>query len=166
MSLARDIRYKDKLKHEGHDLIDALRRMGIPYAGCYRHLSRDLGWPEYRCHFQVPHTIEDYHMMVASLRRFHDTIQGTRRGNPWRKKKRKKESSKKSPKDPGKPRDISPESIPDRQVVTMRMKIVKKRDTLPYEEMKEAFRQLEQRRAQKIEEDSPFIRLLKKMCVL
>lgn len=85
MNPTKELRYKDKVKHEGHDLIDRLLRMGVKRAGIYAHLSHKLGWRSQLVHFSAPHTTEELQRMRDALQEFHNHIWSVRR-----KKKEKK----------------------------------------------------------------------------
>ena len=98
MSVFSDIRYSDKLKHEGHDLIDDLVRMGVPRYKVYKRMAKVLRLSHQEAHFSAAGSIERLEQMVKMLRNYADHVSVHRTKNklirpilrPKKKKKQKK----------------------------------------------------------------------------
>lgn len=94
MSVFKDIRYSDKLKHEGHDLIDDLVRMGVPRYRTYRRMAKVLRISEPEAHFGAAGSIERLEKMVSMLRNYHAHVESHMRRpkliRPVLKKKKQK----------------------------------------------------------------------------
>jgi hypothetical protein len=147
MSLYRDIRYRDSLKRRGHDIIDELAAMGVPRYRAYRRLARAMRVPEAQAHFGREWDIRKLERMVSLLAGFRDNVASHRPKVFKTKKKAKK---------PAPPKPAAPQPLSRKE----RMRISKKRDTLPREEMVRALAEL------KRSKESPFRRVLSFIGVL
>lgn len=157
MSIYRDIRYKDSLKHQGHELIEHIGRMGTHKITTYAWLARELGWTEERTHFSVPHTIEEYETMVGALKRFQSEILSRRRKKPWTRRQmmlRQRVVIIKSPKPPtvvavlAKERKKKVKKKNPFPPSSMKMNVGRKGETLPREEYLKAMQDLREARVQ------------------
>lgn len=84
-----ELRYKDKLKHDGHDLIDELVALGINRRQVYSVLAKRLSRPEPGAHFEKVRTVRELEPMVQELRQFRDERLKARPHKLRKKKKNK-----------------------------------------------------------------------------
>ena len=82
MSVYSDLRYKDKLKQEGHELIEEILSMGVHKNKSYRRMARVLRLPERQIHFSNTQTIKQLEEMITVLTNFRDDIKRHRPRKP------------------------------------------------------------------------------------
>lgn len=74
MSIYAEIKYKDSLKHQGHDLIDELVELGIKKDRIYKNMAKRLRVPLEQAHFSNVDKIERLEIMVRMLTSYRDHI--------------------------------------------------------------------------------------------